>query len=485
MTPMVFYKDFRQNLRLLWGFLYIMLSWYLVFLLLIENVSDWPTMDEFWVATLSVASVISVLFAAMTGLAVISDEQLKTTHLFLLRLPVSRTRILTEKIVAGCAFLLILYVLVLIYYYIFVPADLDPWAATDDPSIGTLEGNLFLSMYSAFFVALAFSKLLKQQLAIFLATLAVELLLWVAFQAFFSELEFDSQGTVLAIVYLLLFFGVPGLLFWKQWTLSVPKSAWGSPPARTRLRGLVWTQFAQNGLINLLTLLLFVAASLFGLFGPDIETLDRASAYALRNSITVICLSGMALFLPIAAGANSYAANDGDGLDCIVYGHPVPRTELFLSKLLAASPVVVLSWFSVLFVIRNEFPAVSFAVFFLFAYLAAVHVSLWMRFPVMVIMATVTWVLLVFVAIAGWMEERTWPWYFQGFTPEHDPALVGLLPLSLITLGTFITSWHMASNRQFLSASKRYRERYNIATTCITLIATVAIVWLIRRVVVL
>ncbi|MDA1369617.1 MAG: hypothetical protein O2971_02500 [Proteobacteria bacterium] len=482
---MVFYKDFRQNLRLLWGFLYIMLSWYLFFLLLLPNIGDWPPGDEFWVVTLSVASVSSVMFAAMAGMAVISDELLKTTHLFLLRLPISRSRILVEKLAAGCVFLVLLYALVLVYYYTFVPTELDPWAATDNPSIGTLEGNLFLSMYSAFFVALAFSRLLKQQLAIFLATLAVELLLWVAFQAFFGELEFDSQGTVLAIVYLLLFFGVPGLLFWKQWTFAVPEAAWGSLAVRTPLRGMLWTQFARNGLINVLTLLLFVAASLFWLFGPDIETLNRASAFVVRNSIAVNLLSVMALFLPIAAGANSYAGNDGDGLECIAYSHPISRSHLFFLKLLAALPVVVLSWVSALIVIGNEFPAVSFAVYFLFAYIAAVHVSLWMRSPMMVIMATVSWVIMVFFAIAGWMEERDAPWYFTGFTPVNDPALVGLIPLSLITVATFITSWHMATNRHFLSESKSYRERYNFASTCITLIATVAIVWLIRRVVVL
>ena len=84
-------------------------------------------------------------------------------------------------------------------------------------------------------------------------------------------------------------------------------------------------------------MLLLVSAFVLNFTAVDVSSLaTRADVFAAEvgmNSTLSTAVTGIALLLLAAVGANAYATGEGDGLKCIVYAHHIPRSQLYLSKL--------------------------------------------------------------------------------------------------------------------------------------------------------
>jgi len=416
-----------------------------------------------------------------------TQERSAGTDWFLARLPISKQRIFLEKVCAGLVFLLLLFVLSEIFYAATDAAILPIWEP--DRNFGSFHSNLFLALFSSFVIAVGFSKFLTQPMAIFFAAFTTQIILWTSAQTLFTDVEADFMGTVIAFTYIVLCFGLPFVLAWKQWRYPLNPTVWGSPGSRTQFKGLVFKTWGYDALLNITALLLLVSALILNFTAVDVTTLEsRYEVFLVENGMNTTIttfVTGFALLLLMAVGANAYTTSDGDGLNCIAYAHPVPRTQLFLSKLAAAVPIVLVVWLIAWLNYRETIPAISIGVFCVFIYITAMHMSLWMRSQLLIILGTLSGAIMAFTLTSAWMIPRGFPIYFKGFMPTYDPYLVGLIPLSLIILCSVLTAWRMATNRRFLAATEKNRAKYNLVGTLASLAAVYVVITVLPQVVVL
>ena len=134
---------------------------------------------------------------------------------------------------------------------------------------------------------------------------------------------------------------------------------------------------------------------------------------------------------------------------------------------------------------RETIPAISIGVFCVFIYITAMHMSLWMRSQLLIILGTLSGAIMAFTLTSAWMIPRGFPIYFKGFMPTYDPYLVGLIPLGLIILCSVLTAWRMAINRRFLAETEKNRAKYNLVGTLASLAAVYVVITVLPQVVVL
>jgi len=487
MTPVIFYKDSRILLKSLLIVPAILVIYYIGMKLIGElHYGIEVTADAFGETCVIILAVFDCLVAILAGAQMTAEERNAETDLLLARLPISSRHLYAEKIAAGSTCVALLYVASLVFLSFF---NLD---AFDDPdSIGTIPGNFFIIMFSGYLFAVIFSRFTHQAIAILFLAFGAECLLWfgIVITALVSKFtEADWYALPRVLVFTLLCFVVPVILVWKQWQLPLHPTVWGTDHKSTQIKGLCWKSFTENGLLNVMCLLLLVAATavtgisyIIGTPATGWLSADSGS----DNLFTVrYCITGMGGLLLAALGTNSYTAKERSGLNCIAYHHPIPRSQFFLTKQVAAVPAIILVSLTLIITWGENVPAVAIVVFSLFFYLQAVQMCLaWQTGTVVVMLGAVAtaWSILVLIFF-GWMEPSDNPLFFEGFTPVHDPILVGLIPLAFVTVGSFISAWLMATNRRVLAGSDRYRQRYCIACYAVLFVVTCLLMTLIRAI---
>ena len=164
-----------------------------------------------------------------------------------------------------------------------------------------------------------------------------------------------------------------------------------------------------------------------------------------------------------ALGTSSYAVNERHGLKCVTYYHPVSRGLIFATKLMVAIPAILMVSVALALTVKETVPTVGIFVLGFLIYLLAVHACLmYQKGTVIVILAGLLGVACVIGTIVLWMVPTDKAFFFDGFTPVHDPYLVGLIPFSMVTLGSLITGYCLATNRRFLAGTDVYRQRYTL-----------------------
>lgn len=486
MTPAIFYKDVRIGLKNLLIAPAVVATW--PFLKVVAEGYYGQVLGEREFALFSIAVFVgfNCLIAMAIGAQVSAEERNAGTNLLLARLPISRWHLYTEKVVAGLTCVGLLYIATLVYLF-FINAD----AVWDSESVlGTLPRYFFISMFSSYFFAIACSRFTQQSIAIMFISFGALCLLWLGIAVAQSVEEVDWYALRMAIAFMLLFFAVPAILVWRQWQLPLNPGLWRSPHQWTRITGLIWKSYAENGLLHAMCFVLLLATAVlalvygesirFGAMPPGGNPMAEGE-YLAGNFIPIL-----GVLLLAALGTNSYATSERKGLHCITYHHPIPRGLLFVTKQVAAIPAIAMVSLALVITLEGTAPAVSIVVLSAFLYLHAVQLCL--TFPtgtVLVILAAFFGVWLTIAPIVAWMIPTEIYIVFEGFTPVHDPLLVGLVPLGFVTLGTALITWRLATNRRFLASSDRYRQRYSLACFLIVGAVTCVFVSVIQAVVVL
>ncbi|NKB33714.1 MAG: hypothetical protein GKR91_11505 [Pseudomonadales bacterium] len=467
MFSQIFYKDLKLASRWLLAYPFILLEWVIAYYLFADRL-DWEVDQETFVAgCLTVAFVMNTILSMVVGIGVIADEEDKGTDQFLKRLPLSTFQVLREKIFAGICFLLFLYAISFFVYAVFLPEGAILLDNNREDDIGTYPINLFVAMFTSFIFSVAASTVFKQQIIIFLITLVAECSIWIGLRLVMTRTELQVEGALISIWYMALIFGLPALLAWKNWRFSLNPSIWGSPQSRTLFKGLVFKHIAQDGLLYILSGGLLVIAIIYAIVGPDMASLTtRMEVLDVQSSFTYLAISGLAIFMPITVGASAYSNNEGQGLACTLYLQPVSRTQLFLSKILAALPIIAISYFGLLITLGDRWPSISLFVWTIFAYAIALHISLWIPSLVLIILAAVSWGVFLLSMVLIWMEPTVEFLFFGSFVPNYDYRIVALIPLTFLTIGSLVSSWHMATNRKFLAGSIEYKAKFNALESC-------------------
>ena len=137
--------------------------------------------------------------------------------------------------------------------------------------------------------------------------------------------------------------------------------------------GLVWKSVTENSTLQVLSFVFLIGALLAP---PDIDPLLAI---------------GVGLLLLVALGTAAYAPVEKQGLDCVLYQHPVPRTQLFLAKTGAALVPVLAVWGGVVVLLDVQTAGEVTAVlaYAAFAYAGAVLMTITFERPIIAMLATI------------------------------------------------------------------------------------------------
>lgn len=481
MVSKIFYKELKRATIWLLAFPFLLADWFVASEVFSVRLGWENSPRDLITGGLTTAFVVNTLIAIVVGIAVISDERAKGTDAFLLRLPISKMQILREKLLAGSIFLFSLYLVTAACYWIFMPEGAYLFASRYEQPLGSYYGNLFLAMFSGYVVAVLSSFKLQQPLAIFLVAFIVQCSIWIFARVWLTDSPLRNEGALIATWYLLIIFGMPVLLVWKKWNFSVPPSVWGTRESRTLFKGLVWKHIAQDGMLYIISIGLLFLALVYGVLGPDFETLTRRELVAAQNSFPYLLVAGTSILLPIALGANAYGLYDGQGLNCALYNHPISRTQLFVAKMTAALPILAVSFIGLLMTLGESWPVITLSVWILFSYFSAIRMSLWLKSIVLIILSSVSWCIFLAAMVLVWMQATPEFLFFGDFEPVNDYRIIAAIPLALIALGTVVSAWHMATNRHFLAGSDRFKVWFNAAGSCAVYVFTIASVGVLQQ----
>ena len=206
---------------------------------------------------------------------------------------------------------------------------------------------------------------------------------------------------------------------------------------------------------------LFFVAVYLALFDPQMPEFNIANTDETKHGIRNVFTSGIALLIAAALGTNAYTNNERDGLGSVTYYHPISKKQLFLSKQITAIPALVLVSISTFITLADyveAFPVVAALFcayqFSMFTSLASANNS------IIVILGALSLEALAMLCIGLWMTPMDNALFFDGFRPVHDPTVVASLPLVLLTIGAFMISFKISSDRRFLAGTMRFRGRY-------------------------
>lgn len=464
--PMIYYKDLRGVLQTMLLLPLLLLVGYILEEFIFPNIYHIESSSETLATSIVVTIVImSGLLAAIAGARVFAEETAASTHLFLSRFPISKHRLCVEKIGAGLTALAILYALSIVAIY---GLDLDEQHRSKPTDIGSIWANLAIITFTTYAAAIWISRHIAQPIAVVLAALTLESLLWAIASIPITQQPIDygiAFGSVLLVVGV---FTLPFLLTSQRWQWHRLQPSWGSSKW-LQFRGLALKSFADLGLLNTLCTGLLIFTWLTN------EATSQALLASLHPGydpqILVPLLS--ALFV-CALGALSYSTIERDAQRCILYNHPVPRSQLFVAKQVAALPAL-LAVFASIMLTRQDLPVFSLGVICLLIYTHSVQFALVLhRGTVIVLLGAMTIIALLIGLVALWVTPAEHYMFFPGIVSDVDKTLIATVPLAFVTFGVLISTYNMATSRRFLAGSERYRLRYFLVTAVVTGITTCA-----------
>ena len=383
----VFWKDVRSLLKLMKAFLVMQAFWILMLLLVFwyweRSLVPFSAFAEIMVLS---AIALGQIFGLVAGGYVFAEEATDGTDVFLSRLPASRARITAEKLAAGLAAVALLLLIEAAFHVIALPfgglwsggpsevgivEDAMSWIT----SPATVAVTLLLFGFGSYLVSVLVSLLTKQTLVIVVAGYSLETIvygfvmmgvddaLWVSWEM--AWLNMLVYAPLLLVPLLVV---VPGT------RLRIPGAASIFALGRAPIRGLVWKSITENATLQVLSLTFLL------------------TAFIVPGEVDAALVTGVALLLLVALGTASYSPVEKQGLDCVLYQHPVPRNHLFWAKTGAAVvPVLAVAAGTLIFWSREAPPDVVTALAYAgFAYTCAVLMALTFERPIIALLATVS-----------------------------------------------------------------------------------------------
>ena len=474
----VFWKDVRSLLKPLAAFL-VLQAVFIVGLMLVFWYWErsWLPFSAF--AEVMVLSALG--FGQMFGLVaagyVFAEESTAGTDVFLSRLPASRARINAEKLAAGLAVLALFWLVQAAFHVMALPFG-GLWSG-DPSSVGIIEElmswvtspatvavTLLGYCVGSYLVGVLISLVTHQTVVIVVAGYAIESIVYG-----FAMMGVEG-GLFITwdMAWLNLIFFAP--LFLLPLFVARPGSRFRFPgitsllsPGSAPIAGLVWKSITENGALQMMSLAFLLAALLVPLdVGADLVT-------------------GGALLLLVALGTASYSPVEKQGLDCVLYQHPVPRKHLFWAKTGAALvPLLAVSVGALVFLNRQApSDVVTVLAYSGFAYSCAVLMTLTFERPIIALLAAVCAIDLGLAPPIGFLAFLE-PVRDLGITTagvtvvlrpsgvpgaEHVVTTLGLaIPATLLGAGCLWLAWRMANNAAVLTGSPRYRLKYFAGRYC-------------------
>jgi ABC-type transport system involved in multi-copper enzyme maturation permease subunit len=468
----VFRKDLRSLMKPLAAFLVLQAIYVVGALFVIRYFErSWPPISA--VGEIVVLSAISFgqIFGLVAAGYVFAEESTAGTDLFLGRLPASRARITAEKVAAGLAVLALLWAVQAAYHVMALPFG-GLWSGGPSPvgileelmswitSPATVAVTLLVYCFGSYLVGVLVSLVTHQTLVIVVVGYALETIVFGFAMMGVDDALFITwdMAWLNLIVYaplilVPLFVAMPGSRF------RIPGAASLLSPRHAPIGGLVWKSITENSALQMLALVF--------LLGAFLAPLD----------VDLGLVTGGALLLLVALGTASYSPVEKQGIDCVLYQHPVPRHHLFWSKTGAAvAPLLAVTAGTLVFWSRQASPEVLTVLAYSgFAYACAVLMTLTFERPVIALLAAVSVVvtsllipllLIEFMATVADVDITT-----AGVSVLHRPsgvpggeAVVTILrlviPAALLAAGSLWIAWRMANSAEVLTGTPRYRLRY-------------------------
>jgi len=466
----VFWKDVRSLLKPLTAFLMLQAVYGTGVLVAARFLDgDWLPFTAVGEVTVLTAIAFSQIFGLVAAGYVFAEEDTAGTHVFLHRLATSRARIITEKLAAGVAVLLLMILIQSSLHVIALPFGglwgvESPLGILDEAmswitSPAVVAVTLLVACFGSYAIGVLVSLITRQTLVIVVVSYAIETVIYgfgmmaVDDRLFVTwDVAWMNFAVYAPLLLLPLLIAAPGSRF------RIPGAASLLAPGRTPISGLLWKSITENSALQVLSLT-FLVASIVTPLEPD-ATLVSAGA----------------LLLLLALGTASYSSVEKQGLDCVLYQHPVPRGQLFLAKTGAAAlPVLAVAAGVLLFLEgqRTLWFGATLAES-AFAYTCAVLMTLTFESAVIALLAaasvTVTTLLLPLgllsffsrVAdinfVSGGAEAR-----LRASVPGADPVLIFFgfaVPTTLLAIGCLWAARRMATDPAVLTGSPPFRLKW-------------------------
>ncbi len=271
---------------------------------------------EWWFPQLQIA--ISVIIAFIVA-AYWSVEEREGGHdRFLKRLPISALRLYGEKTAAG---LFIVAATILIQYAwirLFELAGMRLWNLADHPLF-----NLFKFTVLAYCIGLPVSRLVPNTVSVIL----VGIVLWFLVLWGYSSMDdtillylYDIDVLVVTLILIL------AILLFRWFNASrIERQTAGNLRLLMQLQMRQW----ENQLLFIVSILLFIVAVF----------LFPSHSFPLGVSFP---LSMFAMLLSAAIGVCTYRSNEKDGMHCVLYHHPISRSEIYWSRFFFGLTIAIL-----------------------------------------------------------------------------------------------------------------------------------------------
>jgi len=467
----VFWKDVRSLMKPLAAFLVLQAVWVVGLLLIFWYWErSWPPISALGEVMVLIAIGFGQIFGLVAAGYVFAEEVTAGTDVFLSRLPASRARITAEKLAAGMAVISLLVLIQAAFHLMALPwgglwsggvsligitQEVMGWMV----SPATVAATLLIFGFASYLIGVLISLVTKQALVIVVVGYALEIITYGFFMVGMEDQLFVSWGVAwqALIVYAPLML-VPLLVAMPGSRFRIPGFAALLSPGRRPGAGLVWKSVTENSTLQMLSLVFLLGA------------------WVVPIDVDPSLVTTGALLLLVALGTASYAPVEKEGLDCVLYQHPVPRSHLFWAKIGAALlPIFAVAAGTMAFWSRQT-PLDVFTVLAYsgFAYACGVLMTLTFERPVIALLATVSLVITTLLTPLGLIEfmadvadvDITGAGVSVLIRPnaatggEWSVALLGLtIPAMLLAAGSLWAARRMATNPAVLTGTPGSRLR--------------------------
>jgi ABC-type transport system involved in multi-copper enzyme maturation permease subunit len=467
----VFWKDVRSMMKPLMAFLVLQAVWVPFFLWLYRYWEGaWLSLPEFGEIMVLSALGLGQIFGLVAAGYVRAEESTAGTDVFLSRLSASPARITAEKLAAGVAVLALLWSIQAAFHLIALPFGglwtggvteigivTEIWSWSTSPA--SVAGLLLAYYFASYFIGVLVSLFTRQTILIVVVGYAIETILYGFIMIGLDDTWFLTWEMVWTnvlvyapLVLVPLFVARPGSRF------RIPGAASFLSPGRAPVWGLVWKSITENSALQILSFAFLVVA----LLGP------------LEVDVSLVGTVG---FLLLAAlGTASYSPVEKEGLDCVLYQHPVPRHHLFWAKTGAAVlPVLAVASGTLVYWSRGApVEVVTVLAYAGFAYACAVLMTLTFDRSIVALLAAVSLVIGSLLIPIGLLEfvdavrnvEITGVGVEVFYRPGGDPGteivtvLFGLaVPATVFAAGCLWAARRMATRLEVITGAPGYRLR--------------------------
>ena len=397
--------------------------------------------------------MMTALLALIAAAYWSAEERAGRTDWLLRRLAASRTRVWAEKAAAGITIVLGIVLCQWLWFTYLI------WDATQTEPIGQYLSAVAISSY---LIGLPLSCLISQTIGVVLVGLAVELTgMWI--RSFWLAHRVSQAHTVVWVA-LIVTVPIVAALFVGR---AARAGRW-APQARagqSGVRALILKQVRENLIIYIVP---FVLAGLAIAIGLSQLTPPPALSTA------VILAAALA---SIVLGISTYSQSEKEGLHCVLYHHPVPRSTIYWAKFLTgliaalvlACPLAVvvhqlpaklvreLSWFT-----QPVLAAVF--IFVLIPYCCGVLVTHMFKRPLYAVLGAIA-VLSVVVGVIQYLISYAPPilyLYPQGSRLSESIEPIFPWPAVFVLVGLALAGWRVATDRAVLTGTTFFRQVYSV-----------------------